>query len=109
MYKDYLEHEIYGKLWFTATLRNWNGMGLSMMENVDLGPLFEISLCDFNVVGSGCTLDQAVRHMEAMLEHYEKRNEELPTPLKRRSRWQQWKMNRLFKKFQRDNLCNPVK
>ena len=115
MYKNYIDHDHFGRLWFEITLRNWNVMGHSLEENLEAGPCFEIKLCDYGVVGAGGSVNAAIKNLERCLDvrvdHGRRihRDYDLPSKMPTMSWWKQWRFNRQTAKFNKDGTCNPVR
>jgi hypothetical protein len=108
MYKNKLEHDMYGELWYKITLRNWNGFGISREENLESGPCFEIFLVDHNVMAYGASLDACLASMHRTLDAHAIKNMTLPEPAKPISWREKWRLNRMFKRWARDGHTDPV-
>ena len=112
MYKNYFDHPRYGRLWYTITVRNWNRMGGTVEDNLRAGPLCVLQVEGYSVVAHSRSPDMAVGQFLKTLDAYEKRDLELPTPMKRswiKSMITRWRMNRLCRRWLRDGTMNPVR
>jgi hypothetical protein len=80
MYKNFIEHKHYGKLWYVAYIRNWCVMGNTAEQNLEAGPCVVVTLRDFGVVSCSNTLNGAVNTLYKQLDMYRDTESELPPP-----------------------------
>lgn len=109
MYKNYLRHPIFGKLWYEVSLRNWTVIGQSALQNLEKGPLFEMRLLHGQAVAAGRSLEDVTERMMKTLDAYAERSLEMKAREKINYSWlQRWKINRMNKRFLRDGIIHPV-
>jgi hypothetical protein len=107
-YYNYIHHPRYGRIWFAITVRNWWCMGNSEKENLEKGPLVEITTRDYLLAGGGKTIEEAITNLHKLLDWYDTDNADLPENVKPvrpslRSRYRYW---RLMHQMKRDGkLC----
>lgn len=110
-YRNYLDHEFYGRLWYEITISNQLRLGATAEENRIAGPVFELKLTRFMQCTAGKTpLDTLIR-MKKLLDWYQRDGETLPAYPKRsflRDFIYTCRVRRLSKKLVRQGLSNPV-
>jgi len=107
-YRNYLDHEHYGEVWYEITLRNWFVLDNSAEENRAAGPIFEMCLLDGHLVAAGGSIEDTEQRMMNTLDAAAARDVVL-VPCDRRVSWyQKWRIRRFNRKCMQEGRLCPV-